>query len=353
MKTLIVALVVALSYAGHACAQADPHPTFTVGTATAQRGQKAYGALTVPAGSDAGYDIPVVVIHGARPGPVLAVAAGAHGSEYASIIAVEMLIDAVRPDDVAGTLILLPIINVPSFEHITPHVNPTDNKSMNRYYPGDPKGTQTDRASYAITKEVVERCDHLIDLHGGDLDENLRPYSYWTVTGNQKQDDFSRGMVLAFGLDHIIISADRPKDPQASRFLENTASTRGKPSFTAEAGRSGPVDITDAAKLSAGVRNVMAYLKMGGSVAAPVRNPIWVEKIVSLAADRDGVFHPTVDRDAHVSKGAKLGIVTDYLNRPLQEVTAPESGIIMFIRALPSLKKGDTMANIGVVKQGG
>ena len=58
-----------------------------------------------------------------------------------------MLIDAVKPEEVAGTLILVPLINVPSFERITPHVNPTDNKSMNRYYPGDPNGTQTDRAS--------------------------------------------------------------------------------------------------------------------------------------------------------------------------------------------------------------
>ena len=59
------------------------------------------------------------------------------------------------------------------------------------------------------------------------------------MTGNQKQDELSKAMVLAFGLDHIIISADRPKDPNASRYLENTASTRGKASFTAEAGRSG------------------------------------------------------------------------------------------------------------------
>jgi len=350
MKTIAVAAAIACGFATPLAAGQDPHPTFTVGTATAQRGQKAYGALKVPAGSDAGYDIPVVVIHGARPGPVLAVASGAHGTEYASIIAVEMLIDTVKPEDVAGTLILLPLINVPSFEHITPHVNPTDNKSMNRYYPGNPTGTQTDRASYVITKEVVERCDHLIDLHGGDLDENLRPYSYWTVTGNQKQDEFSRAMVLAFGLDHIIISADRPKDPNAARFLENAASTRGKPSFTAEAGRSGPVDVTDAARLSAGVKNVMAHLKMGGTAAAPVRSPIWVEKIVTLAADRDGMFQPTVDRDAHVTKGARIGVVTDYLNRPLQEVTATDDGIIMFIRAVPSLKKGDTLANIGVVK---
>ena len=352
----VVALVVAAgpAQAGrHVLHAQDAHPTFTVGTATAQRGQKVYGVLKVPAGSDAGYDIPVVVVHGARPGPVLAVAAGAHGSEYASIIAVEMLIDAVKAEEVAGTLILLPIINVPSFERITPHVNPTDNKSMNRFYPGTPTGTQTDRASYVITKDVVEQCDHLIDLHGGDLDENLRPYSYWTVTGNQKQDEASRAMVLAFGLDHIIISADRPKDPQASRYLENTASTRGKPSFTAEAGRSGPVEIEDAARLSAGVRNVMAHLKMGGTIAAPVRNPVWVDKIVSLNAERDGMFHPTVDRDAHVAKGARLGVVTDYVNRHLEDVVAPEAGIVMFIRALPSLKKGDTMVNIGVVKAGG
>ena len=350
MKSTIAAAALALTCAVQAAAQ-DPHPTFTVGTATAQRGQKAYGVLKVPAGSDAGYDIPVVVVHGARPGPVLAVASGAHGTEYASIVAVEMLIDSVKPEEVAGTLILLPLINVPSFERITPHVNPTDNKSMNRYYPGDLKGSQTERASYAITKEVVERCDHLIDLHGGDLDENLRPYSYWTVTGNQKQDEFSKGMVLAFGLDHIIISADRPKDPNAARFLENAASTRGKPSFTAEAGRSGPVDVADAARLSAGVKNVMAHLKMGGSMAAPVRNPVWVEKIVSVAADRDGMFHAMVDRDAHVTKGTKIGVVTDYVNRPLQEITATDEGIVMFVRAVPSLKKGDTIVNIGVVKR--
>src|SRR3954470_15819273 len=347
MKTLIAAAALLIL-------QGDAHPSFTVGTATARRGQTAYGVLKVPAGTDAGYDIPVAVVHGARPGPVLAVVSGAHGTEYASIVAVETMIGgeraAIDPATLSGTVILVPLVNVASFERITPHVNPIDNKSMNRFYPGNTTGTQTERASYAITKEVVEKVDHLIDLHGGDLDENLRPYSYWTVTGNQQQDEMSRAMVLAFGLDHIIISADRPKDPKASRYLENTASTRGKPSFTAEAGRAGPVDIADAAKLSAGVRNVMAYLKMGGSVAVPVRNPIWVDPVVTVTAERDGMFHPTVDRDARVAKGARIGIVTDYLNRPLQDITAPEAGIIMFVRAVPSLKKGDTIASIGVVK---
>ena len=80
-------------------------------------------------------------------------------------------------------------------------------------------------------------------------------------------------MVLAFGLDHIIISADRPKDPNASRYLENTASTRGKPSFTAEAGRSGPVDPNDAGVLVEAFSNVMGHLKMTAGAVAAGRKP--------------------------------------------------------------------------------
>ncbi|HWF83858.1 MAG TPA: succinylglutamate desuccinylase/aspartoacylase family protein [Vicinamibacterales bacterium] len=349
MKKLILALM-AIACTAPVMAQ-DAHPTFTVGTATASRGKKATGVLKVPAGVDAGYDIPVVVVHGAKPGPILAVVSGAHGTEYASILAVERLIDAVDPARLSGTLILVPLVNVPSFEKIVPHVNPTDNKSMNGRYPGDANGTQTDRASLVITREVVDKCDHLIDLHGGDLDENLRPYSYWTVTGNKAQDEFSHAMVLAFGLDHIIISADRPKDPKASRYLENTASTRGKPSFTAEAGRSGPVNPADVTVLVTGVQRVMTHLKMTPGTVAPVAHPVWIEKVVTVAAEQPGVFWPSVDRDAHVLKGAKIGVVTDYLHHEIQEVLAPESGLILFVRAVPSLKKGDTMANIGIVKK--
>src|SRR6266550_6751448 len=313
MQRLLAALGLALILT--ATLSAQNRATFTVGTATATRGQKATGTIEVPAGSDAALSIPVAVFHGAKPGPVLALVSGAHGTEYASIIALEKLIALLNPAEISGTVIIVPLVDIPSFERKVPHVNPVDGISMNRWYPGKMEGTQTDRASYLITKQVVEQCDHLIDLHGGDLDESLRPYSYWTKTGNEKQDQISREMVLAFGLDTIIISADRPKDPQASRYLENTATTRGKPSITAEAGHAGTVETGDAARLSAGVRNVMAHLKMGGAIAAPVRNPVWVEKIVSLAADRDGMFHPLVDRDAHVAKGAQIGVVTDYVNR--------------------------------------
>jgi len=321
---------------------------FRVGTASAARGTVGRGAIEVPAGADAALSIPVAVVNGAKPGPVLAVVSGAHGTEYASIIAVERLIQLLDPQALRGTVILVPLVNVPSFEQKIAHVNPIDGKSMNRFYPGKADGTQTERASLAITKDVVEKSDHLIDLHGGDIDESLRPYSYWTKTGNEKQDAISREMVLAFGLDTIIISADRPKDPAASRYLENTASTRGKPSITAEAGHAGTVEAGDVKALVDGCVNVMRYLKMMDGPPAMVESPVWIERIASITSDVNGIFYPLVTRGAYVQKGMKVGYVTDYLGKTVLEARAPESGVVLFVRAVPSMTKGETIANIGV-----
>jgi predicted deacylase len=328
---------------------AQDRKTFTVGTATAARGHEAMGTIEVPAGIDAALSIPVAVFHGAKPGPVLAIVAGSHGTEYTSIIALEKLIATLNPAQISGTVIVVPLINIQSFEQKVPHLNPVDKKSMNRWYPGKMDGTQTDRASYLVTRQVVEQCDHLIDLHGGDLDESLRPYSYWTRTGNEKQDEVSREMVLAFGLDHIIISADRPKDPQASRYLENTASTRGKPSITAEAGYAGTVETDDLNALVNGCLNVMRYLKMLPGAPVMVEHPVWIEKVVTLASEQTGIFYPSVKRGTYVEQGMKVGYVTDYLGKVTFEARAPVAGIVLYVCAVPSMTKGATIANIGVV----
>src|ERR1051326_5048458 len=332
-----------------ACSPLFAQERFTVGNAAAARGEKAYGSIEVPAGVDAALSIPVVIANGAKPGPVLALVSGAHGTEYASIIALEKVIARIDPAQLSGTVIIVPLVNINSFEQKVPHVNPVDKKSMNRFYPGKMDGTQTERAAYLITKEVVDKCDHLIDLHGGDLDESLRPYSYGTTTGNEKQDQMSRKMVLAFGLDHIIISADRPKDPQASRYLENTATTRGKASITAEAGHAGTVETDDLNALINGCLNVMHYLKMLPGQPAVVEHPVWIEKVITLASEQTGIFYPQVKRGTYVQQGMKVGYVTDYFGKTIFEARAPVSGIVLYVCAVPSMTKGATIANIGAV----
>jgi uncharacterized protein len=352
MRIAVLAVALLTAHTGVAArsqSKTGDRAIFTVGTAKAARGQTATGAIEVPAGSDAAMSIPVAVAHGATTGPVLALLAGAHGTEYASIIALEKLITAIDARQLSGTVIIVPLLNLPSFVKIVPHLNPTDGKNMNRMYPGRPDGTQTDRASHLITTQVVEQADHVIDFHGGDIDESLRPYSYWNQTGRGAQDAISKAMVLAFGLDHIVISPDRPRDPAASVYFENTATTRGKPSIIVEAGHAGTVDDGDVALLMNGTLSVLRHLKMLPGAPAPVENPVWIDHLADVASDQSGIFYPLVKRGAYIGAGMKIGYVTDYVGKLLFEPRAKESGVLLYVRAVPTINKGEPIASIGVV----
>src|SRR5229473_222394 len=348
MMRLRDSILVAVFFMSFCCMSVSAQSTFTVGTASAAPGEKSSGTLEVPAGVDAATSIPVVVVNGAKPGKVLALVSGAHGTEYVSIIAIEKLIAALDPAQVTGTVILVPLINIQSFEQKAPHVNPVDNKSMNRFYPGKPDGTQTERASYLITKEIVDRCDFLIDYHGGDLDESLRPYAYWGPTGRDAQDRVSKQMVLAFGLDHIIIWRERPTDINATRYLDNTASVRGKPSIVVEAGHAGTVESDDVALLFNGTLSTMRVLKMLPGDPHAIENPVWLEKLVDVIAEGPGMWYPLVKRGTYVEAGMKLGYVTDYFGKVIAEPRAPVAAVVLHVNAVPSLKKGDKIADLGV-----
>jgi predicted deacylase len=328
---------------------AKAQTNFAVGTASAAAGQKVNGYLEVPAGVDGATSIPVVVVHGTKPGKVLALVSGAHGTEYASIIAIEKLIDRLDPAQISGTVILVPLVNIASFEQKVPHVNPVDGKSMNRFYPGKADGTQTERASFLITKEIVDRCDYLIDYHGGDLDESLRPYAYWGPTGRELQDHISKEMVLAFGLDHIIIWRERPTDPAATRYLDNTAAVRGIASIVVEAGHAGTVETDDVELLVSGTLSTMRALRMLAGEPRLIENPVWIDKLVDVLAEGPGIWYPLVKRGTYVSAGMKLGSITDYTGKLVAEPRAPVSGVVLHINAVPSLKKGDNIADLGVV----
>jgi len=321
---------------------------YRVGTADARQAQKANGFIEVPKGVDAPAAIPVIVVNGARPGPVLALVAGAHGTEYASIIALERVATILEPSQLAGTVVIVPLLNTSSFEQKVPHLNPADGKNMNRFYPGNAAGTQTERAAFVVTKEIVDRCAFLIDYHGGDLDESLRPYTYWAPTGREEQDRISKQMALAFGLNHIIIWRDRPVDPAATKYLDNTASARGKASIVVEAGHAGTVESDDVNLLVTGTISVMRTLKMLEGPPLPIENPVWLEKTVDVTSEKTGIFYPLVLRSGYVAQGEKLGYVTDYFGNTIYTARAPVAGIVMHICAVPSMKAGDNIAVIGV-----
>jgi len=323
---------------------------FTVGSATAAPGTTAYGAIAIPAGSDSALQIGVAVIRGARPGPVVAFVAGSHGTEYTSIIAMQKLISRIDGRRLAGTVIILPLLNVASFVTMTPHLNPIDHKGMNSSYPGDAGGTQTQRALAEVTKQIVAPADVVVDLHGGDLDEDLRPYSYWFRGGRAAQDSSGLQLALAFGLDHIIVTDVDPNAATAGRSLSGQALVRGKTVLVAEAGRSGTVDAADLNALVEGSLNVLGELKMVARAAKHVQNPTWLAGAgARVAADSAGVFFPAVARDTRVTKGQIVGHTTDFLGRPTGDVRAPTDGLVTFIRGVPSMGPRATLVNIAPV----
>ena len=318
----------------------------------ARRGERAYGALVVPAGSDSGTTIQVAVINGSRPGPVIAFISGAHGTEYTSIVALTKLIERIDPNKLRGTVIIVPLLNVASFEQMVPHINPVDRKGMNAQYPGNLAGTQSERALAMVATQVVKPADVVVDLHGGDLDEDLRPYSYWMRSGNAAQDSASRKLDVAFGLDMVIVSDVDVTNPARTRSLSGYSLSLGKTTFVAEAGRSGLVTAEETAMLVNGSLNVLASLKMIDRVVPAAPKISWVGHDQRVRADSGGMFYATAARGSRVLKGAKIGYITDYVGRKTSDVLAPQSGVVSFIRGVPSLAKGSTIVTIVEVFDG-
>jgi predicted deacylase len=321
---------------------------FTVGTVTAPPGTTAAGALAIaPLAGDSGTTIPFTVINGATRGPVLALIAGTHGMEYVPIVALQRMRDRIDPKTLKGTIVMVHVANMPSFLGRTIYYSPADGKNLNRVYPGKVNGTISERIADTITREVIARATHVVDLHCGDGNESLRPYSYWITTGDPKVAQAGREMALAFGLDHIVVDKERPIDPAASLYTSNTAITRGKPALTTETGGVAVVDDASIALVEQGVAGLLRHLGMRTDGPAPVSTPVLFTRNEVLRAGSTGIFYAEVEKGREVKKGARLGRITDFHGKTIEEVLAPFDGHVLYVVTTPPIGKGEPVAMIG------
>ncbi|MFN7946680.1 MAG: M14 family metallopeptidase [Blastocatellia bacterium] len=333
-------------------ATAQQRGSFTVSRITAQPGSRSSGLIEVPAGKDEATIIPVSVIHGAKPGPVLALIAGNHGYEYTPILALQRLLPRLDPKQISGTVILVHVANMPSFLGRTIYYSPVDRKNLNRVYPGKSDGTVSERITYQITKEVIERADYVMDIHCGDGNESLRPYSYWDVkAGGADIVEKSKQMALAFGLDHIVMDSERPTDPANSVYCSTTATTRGKPAITIESGGLGATDNESIARIERGVMNVMRHLKMIEGQAQMVEHPMFIDRSEVLRSAATGIFYPLVEKGHTVAKGTLMGYVTDFFGQRVYELRAPFAGEVLYILGTPPISKDEPLAMIGHISE--
>lgn len=324
----------------------------TVGALTARPGEKVSGWLEVPAGVDAGTKIPVSVVNGAKAGPVLALVAGTHGSEYTSILALQRVLKRLDPASMSGAVILVHMACPPTFYGRRIYYGP-DGKNLNRVYPGDPRGTISERIAYVLTRDVIDKCTHVVDLHCGDGNESLRPYSYWMTSKNDAVDEVSKQMNLAFGLTHIVIDRDRALDPKKSAYTAMTAILRGKPAITTESGGMGQTDEASVAAQESGALRVAAFLRITPSESVRAEKPVWIDRSEVVRTPATGVWLPAVKNMQNVAAGALLGRVTDPFGTVLFEARAPLAGEILYVVGTPPVSEGEPLAFVGHIAPDG
>ena len=118
--------------------------------------------------------VPFTVVRGARKGPTLCITAGCHATEYSGIDAAIRLTREIDPKDLKGTIVVIPLVNVPGFYERN-YINPIDGKNLQGLYPGEQGGgVPVYRCQRSVDFEDLER--HHI---GGGLRD--RP-AWWRPT---------------------------------------------------------------------------------------------------------------------------------------------------------------------------
>ncbi len=348
MRVLGLALA-GLTTVGSLSAQQTP---LTVAGLTARPGERVSGFLEVPAAADSGTRIPITLVRGSAPGPTLALIGGTHGSEVAPVIALQRVRAMVDPRQLKGTLLIVHVANLPSFLGRTIYYSPIDRKNLNRVYPGNPAGTVSERIAYRITTEIIDRADYLVDMHAGDGNESLRPYTYWNKLGvDPRVDSVAREMAVAWGADHIIVDTTRTRDRERSIYTQNTAHLRGKPALTTENGYLGLPEPGMIERNVQGALNLMRFFGMlPGTIVKPP--PVWLAPYEVLTSPESGVWHPMVERGHSVSRGTVIGVLTDFFGDQLAEVRAPFDGEVMYVVGTPAMNKGEPVGMVAARASG-
>lgn len=310
-------------------------------------GERESGTFTF-AGDEglARYQWPYIAIRGRNPGPTVLVSAGIHAAEYTGIEAAIRLGRSLDPREVRGTLLVLPLLNRPGFYERSIYVNPEDGDNLNRLFPGDPKGKWGERFAHRLLTEIVVRCNHAIDLHAGDLVEDLVPFVVYRETGDAALDGRIRAMANAYGARWAVKSAPTGERPGS---LYAVAALNGVAAMLAESGGRGLLVEEDVARHVRGVTNILRTIGALVGAPEPVPPPRVVNSFEWLRSPVEGIFHPAVGVDRMVKAGDVVGEMVDLVGEPLAQVSAPASGVVLFIVTSPAIKKDGLLLAIGAL----
>jgi len=309
----------------------------------APKGTKKKGYLRIaekPAGI---HEIPVVLINGKGEGPTLVINGGEHGSEYNGPGGCLRLIKELDPGEINGEVIIVPMVNTLAFESRWMHSNPIDYRDLTGCYVEEiPKGgSGHPLISYYVTttfyNEVISKGDYRLNLHGGDIEEDLLTGTMYRKTGDDpERDKLNLELCRSFGWKWIREGLPRKRGREGLEFPITVGT---------EAGGMGRCqsDIVD--EVVRGCKNVMKHLDMmDGEPIIPDKARVF--NPYHIYAEHGGMFISRVRAGDLVEEGEVLGVIRDMFGEIKEEITVPTDGVIHMVTS-PAIWQGDVVYEIG------
>lgn len=278
-------------------------------------------------------EVPVHVWRGPRPGPAVFVTGAVHGDEINGTGVIRQLI-LERPFELeAGTLVLVPVVNILAFERLSRYS--PDRRDLNRSFPGRTNGSLTSRLARVIRDDIVGRCDYGIDLHTAAT----RRTNYPNVRADMKNEGAAR-LATLFRAELVLNSLG----PKGS--LRRVATGAGCPTVMLEAGEVWKVEPTVVEYALRGVRNVLVGLEM---VTGEAHEPIYTlvaDETKWIRARSGGFLQFHVHPGDLLRKGAPIATNTTLVGREQSVLVAPRDAIVLGIATMPAVSPGDPVCNL-------
>ncbi len=254
---------------------------------------------------------------GATEGPTLCVVACIHGDEINSLEIARRSFEAVDPQRLQGTMIVIPTAN--SLGVRTMNRSMIDRRDLNRAFPGSVRGSVASIVANAIFERVIRRCDYVIDLHTGS---NFR--SNVAQIRVDMTDVKSLALAENFGVGIIVNGVG----PQGS--LRREAVKAGIAAIIYE---SGPPFIFVEQEIrigTSGVLNAMDFLQMYETPGEHPKSKILARSAwIRVPRGQGGIFLTEVQLGDKVQVGDLLGTVTDPITDISHEIRADRAGIVI------------------------
>lgn len=278
-------------------------------------------------------EVPVHVCRGARPGPAVFVTGAVHGDEINGTGVIRQLILEPPFDLEAGTLVLVPVVNILAFERLSRYS--PDRRDLNRSFPGKKTGSLTSRLARVIRDDIVGRCDCGIDLHTAAA----RRTNYPNVRADMKSDATAR-LARLFGAELVLNSLG----PEGS--LRRVATKAGCPTVMLEAGEVWKVEPAVVEYALRGIRNLLIGLEMITGEAHEPAYTVVADETKWIRARSGGFLQFHVHPGDLLKKGDPIATNTTLVGREQSVLVAPKDAIVLGIATMPAVSPGDPVCNL-------